>query len=181
MGTEMRAAAFVCALFFPALVSAQQYLPQIDLTTCRQRSAQQCQALGCDGRKTIYWWDCAALTDGAAAVVIDPTRQDFAAVHPKGMGLTAAEQAALQTRTQLGTKLPDIIPGAMFRSRFTAAQTTAITNAVKSDATLNTEYNAIKAAAQVDLQDPAVIDFVKRLNAAAILSSADVQTVTATQ
>lgn len=95
---------FLCVVAWPAL--AQQYLPQADMATCLARSAAQCQALGCDGKQTVYWWECQPLTDGTAAVVIDTTRPEFGAVSPKGPGLNAAEQQTLQSKAAISAKLP---------------------------------------------------------------------------
>lgn len=94
----------LCVVAWPAL--AQQYLPQPDIATCLARSTAQCQALGCDGKQTVYWWACQPLTDGTAAVVIDTTRPEFGAVNPKGPGLNEAEQQALQSKAAISAKLP---------------------------------------------------------------------------
>lgn len=98
----------LCVVACPAL--AQQYLQQPDIAACLARSAAQCVALGCDGKQTVYWWVCQPLTDGTAAIVIDTTRLEFGAVSPKGPGLNASEQQALQSNAAISAKLPAAVP-----------------------------------------------------------------------
>jgi hypothetical protein len=49
------------------------YVVEPDLATASARSAAQCQALGCDGVQTVYWWPIVALSDGTFALVIQPS------------------------------------------------------------------------------------------------------------
>lgn len=151
---------------------AQQYLPQPDMATCLARSAAQCQALGCQNG-TTYWWECRKLTDGTAAVTIDPTRPDFDSGHPRGPGLSAGERAALLARAEMSTKLPDILSAATFAERFTKAQRDTIAAYVASRPTLKTRWDALQAG-DVDLQDGRVQTFLTTLRAASIIADADV-------
>lgn len=100
-------------LLFIVLVSAAQaqtYLPQPDMATCLARSQAQCQALGCDGVNTRYWWTCIPLMDGTAAIEVRPgspfdaTTTNLIARTP--VGLSGAEQGSLQTKEQIAPKLP---------------------------------------------------------------------------
>lgn len=84
-----------------------QYLTFPDLASAQARSAEQAKALGCDST-TPYWWAVQPLTDGTAAIVIDTVRADFAAVHPKGLGLTSNEIKGIVTEAVISPKLPSI-------------------------------------------------------------------------
>jgi hypothetical protein len=74
------------------------------------RSQQQCQTLGCDGVKTIYWWNVVSLSNGSWAVQIQPSAPFGASVTvgPDTAGLSTAEAAALLTAAQLGSLLPAV-------------------------------------------------------------------------
>lgn len=98
---------FVALIFLlgtPAL--ADSYLVYPNLVGAQARSQSQCQANGCDGVHTIYWWNViggpAALggwmpPDAAsAAIVVD-------SAYYAQQGLTTAEQALIQTPAQLTT------------------------------------------------------------------------------
>lgn len=90
--------------------AAQSYLLLPDMVACLAKSAAQCQALGCD-KTTTYWWACQPLTDGTAAIEVRPGDPQFDktttnAVAKSPVGLSASEQSALQTKAQMGAKLP---------------------------------------------------------------------------
>lgn len=98
-------------LFLATAAQAQtppSYLVHPDLATCQARSAAMCTAMKCDGVQTKYWWNCLPLTDGTAAMEIQPSG-DFSksASNTKGSGaLTLPEQAALVPATMIAAKLP---------------------------------------------------------------------------
>jgi hypothetical protein len=91
-------------------VNPNSYIVFPTLAQAQARSQAQCAALGCDGKFTVFWWNVVPLTDGTAAVEIQPsgTFSTATAAGPckTSCGLTANEQSQLQTATQLGTKLP---------------------------------------------------------------------------
>jgi hypothetical protein len=95
------------------------YLPQSALPVAQVRSQQQASALGCDGVQTRYWWAVAsyvapdALGNNAAVVIypgtpFDVTTANLKVINP--VGLTAQEQAALQTAQQVAPLLPPDTP-----------------------------------------------------------------------
>jgi hypothetical protein len=99
-------------------VGTPSYLIFPSQVQCMQRSQAQCQALGCDGVNTIFWWDCTtgplssglvgarAVTAGSYAMRIESTGP-FSAIHPsKGVGLTALEQTSLASPTAIAPVLP---------------------------------------------------------------------------
>jgi len=92
-------------VLFAATAQAQtaNYLILSSRALCLARSQQQCQAMGCDGVHTIYWWDCS--TGPLSAGMVGPTAVfsgSYAmAIMPSGpysaVGLTASEQSKLAT------------------------------------------------------------------------------------
>lgn len=95
------------------------YLPQPTLNAAQQRAQQQASALDCDGVLTQFWWAVTPYVapDGQgnnAAVVIYPgtpfdvTTANLKTINP--VGLTAQEQATLQTAQQVSPLLPPDTP-----------------------------------------------------------------------
>lgn len=186
---------FVLVLW-PSLVFAQQYLPQSTMTDCQTRSAAQCQALGCDGVHTVYWWSCQSLTaaDGSgntAAIVTTPGDPYYDATTPHQVlvknigqpgfhvaivatGLSSTEQAQIKTPNQMGALLPFLIPTLAFDQRFTVLQRTAILASAQAPA-----WTAIQGAALVNLNSPSVQNFVGALVALTIITSDEAQAVLA--
>lgn len=184
------------SLFVCQPVLAQQYLPQPAMTDCQARSAAQCQALGCDGVHTTYWWACQSLTaaDGSgntAAIITTPGDPYYDATTPHAVlvknigqpgfhvavaatGLSAAEQAQIKTPTQLGTLLPFLIPTLAFDQRFTLPQRTAILASPQAPV-----WTAIQGAALVNLSSPTIQNFVGALVVLAIITPDEAQTVLA--
>jgi hypothetical protein len=94
------------------------YLPQPTLAAAQARSNQQALALNCDGVRTKYWWSVQAYaapdTNGnmAAIVINTGTAFDVTATNAKvavPTGLTAPEQATLQTAPQVASLLPVVV------------------------------------------------------------------------
>lgn len=128
--------------------AAQTYLPQADLATAQARSQTQCAALGCDGVQTTYWWQVQPLSDGTAAVVVQPSG-------PFGpAALTAPEQSALVSPTVLGTKIPTVISLPAFQARFTALQLVAMNSSL--DPAVSVPWAQAKGAATVNLNSPVI-------------------------
>lgn len=180
----------------PTLAFAQQYLPQPAMTDCQARSAAQCQALGCDGVHTVYWWSCQSLTaadssGNTAAIVTMPGDPYYDATTPHQVlvknigqpgfhvaivatGLSPVEQAAIKSTNQMGALLPFLIPTLAFDQRFTVPQRTAILASAQAPA-----WTAIQGAALVNLNSPSVQNFVGALIALAIITPDEAQTVLA--
>lgn len=166
------------------------------MTDCQARSAAQCQALGCDGVHTVYWWSCQSLTaadaDGnTAAIVMTPGDPYYDATTPHQIlvknigqpgfhvaivatGLSPAEQAAIKAPSQMGALLPFLIPTLTFDQRFTLPQRTAITLSAQAPA-----WTAIQGAALVNLNSPNVQNFVSALVALAIITTDEAQVILA--
>ena len=180
----MRAILVASLALLPFSVAAQSYLPQPSLATCLARSAAQCQALGCDGVNTVYWWPCQVLTapmsGNTSAIVVQPGDPAFGVTTTNNVaksptGLSPTEQSALKTRTAMGTALPDIVATPNFIARFTAAQKTAITQSAYASA-----WTAIQGAALVDLSSASVQVFLANILAAGIITQANYTTIMAT-
>lgn len=116
---------FFLLAFFPSIAFAQtppNYMIYASQAQCLQRSQQQCQALGCDGVNTIYWWACFngplkaglvgpnAVPAGSYAMRVDasgsygPTYQT--PTSGGAFGLTTVEQGKLVTQAQIAPLLP---------------------------------------------------------------------------
>lgn len=101
--------AFFISIAHAQVVNLNTYLVFPTPQQALARSQQQCQALGCDGTLTKYWWNVVTLTDGTGAVEIQPSGAfgKTTTVGPCAVcGLTPAEQAALKTALQLGSLIP---------------------------------------------------------------------------
>jgi len=173
----------------PAAALGQTYLVEPSQAACLARSATQCTALGCDGVQTKYWWACQVLatatatggssgSGGTTAIQIAPGDRYFDVTTTNAKvatptGLSSAEQAAVQTVTQLGTALPYIVATPNFTANFTSAQKTAITGNV----TYATEWTTINGGALVNLTNPALLSWMSSLVAAGIITQANYQTI----
>ena len=158
------------------------------MAACLARSAAQCTALGCDGVKTIYWWACNPLTKstvgpnatGTTALEIRNGDASFGATTSNSnatAGLSTAEQSALQSRSIVGTALPDILTVAAFKARFSPVQLSAI--AASKDSAVTTKWNALGAAALVDLEDQGVQAMLAAMLTDNLITSANYNTITA--
>jgi hypothetical protein len=100
-------------LFLATAAQAQtpnpnSYLVHPNLAAALARSASQCAVLGCDGIGTKYWWNVIPLTDGTAAIEIQPSGP-FGETHtnPHGThGLNAVEHAALKPAATITPLMP---------------------------------------------------------------------------
>lgn len=178
--------------FLVSPVFAQTYLVEPSLVACQTRAATQCTSLGCDGVKTQFWWACQVLasatatggangTGGSAALTIQPgTPFDMSTTNkiaPNAVGLSTAEQSAVQTMTQLGTALPYIISEPSFLARFTALQISAMA----SNGATSAGWTAVKGGATVNLNSAAIQTLVATALAQAIITAAQAQTILALQ
>lgn len=83
------------------------YLVLPNLAAAKARSAQQCTILKCQPG-TTYWWNVIALTDGTAAIEIQPNgpfSASTANVHATA-GLNTAERAALKPAATITPLMP---------------------------------------------------------------------------
>lgn len=160
---------------------AQTYLVHPSLAACQTRSAQQCTALGCDGTLTKYWWPCLPLatatvaggvngTGGTTGLQILPgTPFDVSTTNKHATaGLTAPEQAAVQTETQLGTALPYIISQPTWLAHLTAPQLATI----NGNTGLKAQLTTIQASATVNLNSSTAQNFLSACLAAGAISQA---------
>ena len=87
------------------------FLGEPDLAAANARSAAQCNALGCDGVRSVYWWPVWPvwpLSDGTAAVeILASAPYGASATTLKGTaGLSTAERAALVPYSTIAPLLP---------------------------------------------------------------------------
>lgn len=135
-------------LLMVSTAQAQTYLPETNVATAQTRSQTACQSQTCDGVQTIYWWQVQGLTDGTAAIVIQPSGPYSNTL------LTGSEQAAVVTATSLGTKLPTVISEPSFMARFTAGQISAMN--ASSDPAVSVPWTNVKGSATVNLASSTV-------------------------
>jgi hypothetical protein len=104
------------------LSSANTYLIYATQALAQARSKTQCTAVGCDGTKTVYWWNvigptnagtisATAIAAGSYALEVQPGGYFGATVSgvgpcAVGCGLSTVEQGSLVTAAQLVTVLP---------------------------------------------------------------------------
>lgn len=96
-------------------VDGTKYLVFATLAAAQARSQQQCQALGCDGVQTVFWWSVIPLTGGGGAIQIRPGDPCFDKIYAvgcghagsgAGTGMTTTEQSALAPATSVALPLP---------------------------------------------------------------------------
>jgi hypothetical protein len=104
------------------LSSANTYLIYATQALAQARSQMQCAAVGCDGVKTVYWWNvigptnagtisATAVAAGSYALEVQPGGYFGATVShvgpcAVGCGLSTVEQGSLVTAAQLATVMP---------------------------------------------------------------------------
>jgi hypothetical protein len=170
------AAAVVALLACWSSARAQPtYLPQASIAAAQARSQALCAAQPnpCDGVNTIYWLHVQPLTDGTAALRLDPNTPYSATA----AGLTPAEQSTVVSISVMGTKLPWIVSLATLEARLTTAQLNALNNS--ADPTIAADWAAIQAGQTVDLTSAQAIGLVNRAVTLGLLTQAKAQTVLA--
>jgi hypothetical protein len=98
----------------------------------------------------------------------------------KSFALTAQQIAALSTRAQAGTLLPDILPLALVGSRMTGAETSAITTYANTHPSFKTNYTQLTSG-PIDLQNPLTNTVFNELVSSAVLTAARVAVILAVQ
>lgn len=105
---KLFAALFVSAAI-AQVVDLNSYLTFSTPQAASERSQQMCGAVGCDGVRTRCWWAVKVLSDGTAALRIEPGgfygKTTTAAACAVGCGLTTTEQGLLKTAAQLGANI----------------------------------------------------------------------------
>lgn len=173
-------ALLLCLLSWPALAAgiADNYLYYVvpDCATALAREVQICNALGCDGVVTRYLHPIDGLLDGTYAIRIMPgtfAERTYTLKNGHTFTLTAQEIAALQTRTQLAGKLPDVVPTATFIAEFTQAQITALNNVdAGQHPAIAAAWAALQALPAVDLLDAVIINDANGLVAGGYIPAA---------
>jgi hypothetical protein len=115
-------ALLIGAAYAQGVALPPSHLIHKDQATCLQRSKQQCQALGCDGVSTIYWWNCttgplqagivgpSAVPAGSYSMKVEkngPYAATYSTPTSGGaVGLTTEEQKNLVTSTAIAPILP---------------------------------------------------------------------------
>lgn len=100
--------------------TSPSYLIFPSLAACQARSQQMCQAMGCDGVHSIYWWACIPLNAGTIGPTAVPAGSYAMRVEANGrfgvsssnlvsngtQGLTVQEQSQLNTATDVNPLIP---------------------------------------------------------------------------
>lgn len=179
---------------FPAFAqdASLRYAVAPDLATAQIYSQAAWLALQCTpqpncdkAQVTKYWFPVIGLSDLTRyAIVIHSgdVYQGETITLPSGKSfqLTAQQIAALQTRAQVGTLLPDILPLALVASRLTGPEQTAITTYANAHASFKTNYQSLTSG-PIDLQNPLTNTVFNEIQSAGLLSSARVQVILAPQ
>jgi len=168
-----------------------RYATFADLPTALSLSAQAWQAMECQPRPacdpanvTTYNYPVIGLTNNQFAIVIH-TGDVYQGEHlsiPSGRSynLTAQQIASLATRAQMNTLLGDVLPVALVNSRVTAPQLAAINTYANAHPAFKTEFTTLTSG-PVDLEGTLIWAVMSELQAAGILTAADVATITAPQ
>ena len=189
----IRALAILALLSVPAFAqdASLRYASFPSLATALALSQSAWQAVRCTPQPscdpaqiTQFNYPIITLVNGNSAIVIHSgdvyQGEHLSLPNGKSFNLTANQIAALQTRAQVGTQLPDILPLALVNSRLTQAQTTAISTYVASHATFKANYQALTAG-PIDLEGPLLSPVTSELLSAGILTAADVSVIFAPQ
>ena len=169
-----------------------RYATMPDLATAQTLSAAAWAAMRCTpqpqcdvAQVTQYNYPIIGLTNGKYAIVIHSgdvyQGEHLVLANGKTYDLTANQIASLQTRTQIGVLLADVLPVALVGSRLsTLGKTNAVNTAVNADQTLKANYNTL-VSGPIDLQGNLVWTVMAELVADGALTNSDVATLTAYQ
>lgn len=183
----------ILLLAFPAYGqdASLRYSIQPDLATAQALSAAAWAAVRCTpqpscdaAQVTQFVYSIQGLTNGKYAIVIHSgdvyQGEHLSLPNGKSFDLTAGQIASLQTRSQIGVLLADILPIALVNSRATAQQITAINNYANAHASFKTNYTLL-ISGPIDLQNPLTNTVFNELQQAGILTASDVATILAPQ
>lgn len=185
---------FFLLLSFPAMAqdAALRYATMPDLATARALSASAWAAVrctpqpGCDpAQVTQFVYPIIGLSDGTRYAIVLHSGDVYQGEHlslpnGKSFDLTANQIASLQTRAQVGTLLPNVLPLALVNSRVLAAEMTAINTYKGSHPAFATNYNLL-ISGPIDLQNPLTGTVFNELLSAGVLTFARMWIILAPQ
>lgn len=169
-----------------------RYAVAPDLATALTYSQAAWNALKCTpqpqcdaAQVTTRWYPVIGLSDLTRyAIVIHNgdvyQGQTITLPSGKSFQLTAQQIAALQTRAQVGTLLPDILQLALVASRMTGPETSAITTYANAHASFKTSYTTLTSG-PIDLQNPLTDTVFSELIGAGVLTAARAAVILAPQ
>lgn len=172
--------------------SSLRYAVAPDLATAQTYSAAAWAALQCTpqpdcdrAQVTKYWWPIIGLSDGTRYAVVlhdGDVYQGLTITLPSGKSFTLTQNQinALQTRAQMGTLLPDILPIALVNSRAIAGEAAAINAYKSSHPAFAANYNTL-VSGPIDLQNPLTNTVFGELQSAGVLSADRVAVILAPQ
>lgn len=177
-------------LAFTQAAQAESYLIFSSQTQCRARSQQMCQAMGCDGVHSIYWWDCSyslnpglvgpnAVTSGSYAMrTEDAGRFSLSTsnlVSNGPQGLTTQEQSSLvpAATANANTVFPWVLSVAAFKARFSPPQISVINASV--DPQVAVPWAAL--ATSVNMNDQTIIGMVNKMVADGLITATNAYNV----
>lgn len=169
-----------------------RYAVAPDLPTAQTYSQAAWLALRCTPQPTCdtaqvtqFWFPVDGLSDLARYAIVlhvGDYYQGETITLPSGksFALTAQQIAALQTRAQVGTLLPTILPLALVGSRLTTQETNAINTYAGTHPTFASNFATLESG-PIDLLNPLTNTVFNELIASAVLTAARVAVVLAPQ
>lgn len=182
-------------LAFPAFAqdASLRYATFPDLATAQALSAAAWAAVRCGppgdpcdkAQVTQRVYDIIGLSDQVRYAIVIHSGDVYQGEHlslpnGKSFDLTANQIASLQTRAQIGTLLPNILPIALVNSRVTAPELSTINTYANAHATFKTNYQLL-ISGPIDLQNPLTNTVFGELQTAGILSADRIAVILAPQ
>lgn len=185
---------FLAVLTFPAFAQDPTLIYAVapDFPTAQTYSQAAWLALrctpqpGCDAAQvTQFWLPVIGLSDlvrYAIVLHVGDYYQGETMTLPSGKSfqLTAQQIAALQTRVQVGTLLPDVLPLAVVGSRLLPAETNAINAYAGTHPTFASSFATLESG-PIDLEGTLVNTVFNELIASDVLTAARVAVILAVQ
>lgn len=180
---------------FPAFAqdASLRYATLPDLATAQALSAAAWAAVRCGppgdpcdkAQVTQRVYDIIGLSDQVRYAIVIHSGDVYQGEHlslpnGKSFDLTANQIAALQTRAQIGTLLPDILPIALVNSRVTAPELSAINTYGNTHATFKANFTTLTSG-PIDLKNPLTNTVFGELQSAGVLSADRVAVILAPQ
>ncbi len=169
-----------------------RYATFSDLATAKALSASAWAAVRCvpqpacdSAQVTKFNYPIIGLSDGTRYAIVVHSGDVYQGEHlslpnGKSFDLTANQIASLQTRSQIGTLLPDILPVALVGSRVLTAETTAINAYKLTHPAFAANYNLL-ISGPIDLQNPLTATVFNELQTVGILTQARATAILAQQ
>lgn len=181
-------------LAFPAFAqdASLRYATFADLPTAKALSAAAWAAVRCTpqpscdtAQVTQFNYPIIGLSDQTRYAIVIHSGDVYQGEHlslpnGKSFDLTANQIASLQTRAQIGTLLPDILPLALVNSRVLPAEGTAINTYKAGHASFATNYNLL-VSGPIDLEGTLVNTVFNELQFASVLTAARIAVILAPQ